>query len=127
MLIIWVEAQLARKDLKKTRKILIIIQRSNGDVFLSIGLIKSIFKFYNSPEIDLLVNDDTFQMASLLPHVSNILTFSYAKKTDNVMQGTDAGFIKFGSRVDIFLPLGTKVNVSLGDKVKGGVQIIAEK
>jgi len=43
------------------------------------------------------------------------------------MQGTDAGFIKFGSRVDIYLPLGTKVNVNLGDKVKGGVQVIAEK
>ncbi len=52
---------------------------------------------------------------------------NYAKEADKVLQGTDAGFIKFGSRVDVFLPLGTKVNVKLGDKVKGGVQIIAEK
>ncbi len=52
---------------------------------------------------------------------------NYAKEGDTVMQGTDAGFIKFGSRVDIYLPLGTKVNVNLGDKVKGGVQVIAEK
>ena len=44
-----------------------------------------------------------------------------------VTQGTDAGFIKFGSRVDLYLPLGTKVNVKLGDKVKGGVQVVAEK
>jgi phosphatidylserine decarboxylase len=52
---------------------------------------------------------------------------NYAKEGDTVVQGTDAGFIKFGSRVDIFLPIGTKVNVNLGDKVKGGVQVIAEK
>jgi phosphatidylserine decarboxylase len=52
---------------------------------------------------------------------------NYAKKDDKVIQGTDAGFIKFGSRVDVYLPLGTKLNVKLGDKVKGGVQVIAEK
>lgn len=52
---------------------------------------------------------------------------NYAKEGETVIQGTDAGFIKFGSRVDVYLPLGTKVNVKLGDKVKGGVQVIAEK
>ena len=52
---------------------------------------------------------------------------NYAKEGDQVVQGTDAGFIKFGSRVDVYLPLGTKINVKLGDKVKGGVQVIAEK
>ena len=52
---------------------------------------------------------------------------NYAIEGDNVVQGSDAGFIKFGSRVDLYLPLGTKVNVALGDKVKGGIQVIAEK
>lgn len=52
---------------------------------------------------------------------------NYATEGEEVVQGTDAGFIKFGSRVDVFLPLGTKVNVKIGDKVKGGVQVIAEK
>lgn len=52
---------------------------------------------------------------------------NYAKEGEEVIQGTDAGFIKFGSRVDIFLPLNTKLNVQLGDKVKGGIQVIAEK
>jgi phosphatidylserine decarboxylase len=52
---------------------------------------------------------------------------NYAKEGDSVLQGTDAGFIKFGSRVDVYLPIGTKINVNLGDKVKGGVQVIAEK
>jgi len=52
---------------------------------------------------------------------------NYAVEGDEVIQGTDAGFIKFGSRVDLFLPLGTELNVKLGDKVKGGLQVIAEK
>ena len=52
---------------------------------------------------------------------------NYAKVGDTAVQGEDAGFIKFGSRVDVYLPLGTKVKVQLGDKVKGGVQVIAEK
>ena len=49
---------------------------------------------------------------------------NYANEGDNVVQGTDAGFIKFGSRVDIFLPLDTKINVKLNQKVKGGIDFI---
>ena len=52
---------------------------------------------------------------------------NYAEEGENVIQGTDAGFIKFGSRVDVFLPLDTKLAIKIGDKVKGGVQVIAEK
>ncbi len=52
---------------------------------------------------------------------------NYAEKGNEVVQGTDAGFIKFGSRVDVFLPLGTKIDVKIGDTVKGGVQVIAQK
>lgn len=52
---------------------------------------------------------------------------NYAKVGDTVLQGTDAGFIKFGSRVDVFLPIGTKINVKLGEKVVGGVKVIAEQ
>ncbi len=50
---------------------------------------------------------------------------NYAKPSMNIIQGEDAGFIKFGSRVDLFLPLNTKIKVNLNDKVKGGEQIIA--
>ena len=50
---------------------------------------------------------------------------NYAEKDMQVVQGSDAGFIKFGSRVDLFLPLGTNINVKLNEKVKGGEQIIA--
>lgn len=52
---------------------------------------------------------------------------NYAKVGETVVQGEDAGFIKFGSRVDVFLPLGTKINVQLNQTVKGGVDVIAEK
>ena len=51
---------------------------------------------------------------------------NYAKEGQTVTQGTDAGFIKFGSRVDLFLPLDTKLKVKLNQKVKGGECIIAE-
>ena len=52
---------------------------------------------------------------------------NYAEEGMHVTQGTDAGFIKFGSRVDLFLPLGTKINVKLKDKAIGGKTIIAIK
>ncbi|HEU0135770.1 MAG TPA: phosphatidylserine decarboxylase family protein [Flavobacterium sp.] len=52
---------------------------------------------------------------------------NYAKEGMQVVQGTDAGFIKFGSRVDLYLPLGTEVNVRIGQKVIGGTTIIATK
>ena len=52
---------------------------------------------------------------------------NYAEEGMEVVQGTDAGFIKFGSRVDLFLPLGTPLDVALNDVVKGGVQTIAHK
>lgn len=52
---------------------------------------------------------------------------NYAKKGVAVNQAEDSGFIKFGSRVDVFLPLNTKVNVSLNEIVKGGITILAEK
>ncbi|MCJ8211761.1 phosphatidylserine decarboxylase family protein [Mucilaginibacter sp. RS28] len=50
----------------------------------------------------------------------------YVKEGDQVEQGGQFGFIKFGSRVDIFLPLGSKVNVNLGEVVKGGRTVLAE-
>ena len=52
---------------------------------------------------------------------------NYAKVGDLAEQGKDAGFIKFGSRVDLFLPIGTKVNVKLNQNVKGGITVIASK
>ena len=49
----------------------------------------------------------------------------YAKKGQKCLQGQDMGFIKFGSRVDLFLPLDSKINIELNDIVKGGQTVIA--
>ena len=50
----------------------------------------------------------------------------YGNENEVVKQGEQCGFIKFGSRVDILLPLGTKINVMLNDLVQGGTTVIAE-
>lgn len=52
---------------------------------------------------------------------------NYAEEGETAIQGEDAGFIKFGSRVDLFLPLDTKLNVQLNQTVKGGVDVVAMK
>ncbi len=50
----------------------------------------------------------------------------YSEKGDTANAGYEYGFIKFGSRLDVFLPLETKIHVKIGDKTKGGIQKIAE-
>lgn len=50
---------------------------------------------------------------------------NYLEEGEAVVQGKDMGFIKFGSRVDLFLPIGTDINVQIGDKVKGNRTLIA--
>jgi len=52
---------------------------------------------------------------------------NYAEEGQDVSQTGESGFIKFGSRVDVFLPLDAKINVSLNQKVTGGVSILASK
>lgn len=49
----------------------------------------------------------------------------YASRRQNVIQGKDSGFIKFGSRVDVVLPLDADIRVKVGDSAKGGEQILA--
>ncbi|MDD2529720.1 MAG: phosphatidylserine decarboxylase family protein [Bacteroidales bacterium] len=49
----------------------------------------------------------------------------YAKMDQQVHQGEELGFIKFGSRVDVFIPLESNVHVELEDKVKGGLSVLA--
>ena len=50
----------------------------------------------------------------------------YVKEGQPVEQGQEMGFIKFGSRVDVFLPLDAEINVKIGDRTKGGVTVLAE-
>ncbi|MCA1740960.1 MAG: phosphatidylserine decarboxylase [Bacteroidales bacterium] len=50
---------------------------------------------------------------------------TYSKKGEKVLQGDELGFIKFGSRVDIFLPIDTEVNVEMFDQVRASRTILA--
>lgn len=52
---------------------------------------------------------------------------NYAKVDDKAVQGSDSGFIKFGSRVDLYFPLDADIKVKLNQKVKGGETVIATK
>jgi len=51
---------------------------------------------------------------------------TYAKNKNTVKACEELGFIKFGSRVDIFLPVGTKITTKLNQEVKGGISILAK-
>jgi len=51
----------------------------------------------------------------------------YVKEGDNMKQTQQLGFIKFGSRVDVFFPVGTKLNVKPGDVVTGGITVLAQE
>lgn len=76
-----------------------------------------------------VIENDTFG-AILYRQIAGALArriVNYAQEGMQVVQGTDAGFIKFGSRVDLFLPLGTPINVVLNQKAIGGKTIIASK
>lgn len=91
-------------------KILIIIQRSNGDVFLSSPLIKALYASYNHPKIDLLVNDDTLAIAKTLNHVDTIHYFSYKKKKENPIR-QEANIIK-----TIYKKYDLSINLTASDR-----------
>ena len=91
--------------MKKTKKIIIIIQRSNGDVFLSYSLIKELYEYYDSPYIDLLVNDDTGPIAELIPFIRNIYTFSYYEKKNNRWRQEKNLFVTIFRKYDLSINL----------------------
>lgn len=50
----------------------------------------------------------------------------YVKEGQPIRQNEEFGFIRFGSRVDIYFPLGTRIDVNIGDKVQGGITVLAK-
>ena len=71
--------------------------------------------------------DDNIEI--LIRQVAGILArriVSYFKPGQKILQGEELGFIKFGSRVDLLLPLNVKINVVLNQKVKGNKTVIAQ-
>lgn len=73
---------------------------------------------YKSGEKEMLVKQIAGALAKRI--------VNYLKPGDSVKQAEEMGFIKFGSRVDLLLPLGTKIEVGLNQKVKGGVTVLAK-
>jgi phosphatidylserine decarboxylase len=71
----------------------------------------------NEDEIEVLVRQIAGKVARRI--------VSYLDEGDEVAQGSELGFIKFGSRVDLYLPLDAQIDVKLGQKVKGGKTVIA--
>lgn len=71
---------------------------------------------YRSGEREILVKQIAGALAKRI--------VNYLKPGDQVEQGSEMGFIKFGSRVDLLLPLDTNVEVKLNQKVKGGVTVL---
>ncbi|MCC6385490.1 MAG: phosphatidylserine decarboxylase family protein [Bacteroidia bacterium] len=69
------------------------------------------------------------QKSLLLRQIAGVLArriVYYPHEGDMVKQSTELGFIKFGSRVDLFLPLDTKLHITLNEKTIGGVTVIGE-
>jgi len=89
----------------KPKKILIIIQRSNGDVFLSLSLIKAIHNHYEAVQLDLLINEDTLAIADLFPYINSIHTFSYIKKQKRRFHQEKNLFFKLFKKYDLSINL----------------------
>jgi phosphatidylserine decarboxylase len=76
-----------------------------------------------------IVVEDQNNRAILIRQIAGALAKRivwYLQAGEEVKQGEELGFIKFGSRVDVFIPLDAKVKVNLGEKTKGGVTVLAE-
>ena len=71
----------------------------------------------SNPKADVLVKQIAGALAKRI--------VNYSVVGEDAKQNEQLGFIKFGSRVDLLLPLGTPVNVKIGDKVKNGVSVLA--
>jgi heptosyltransferase-3 len=87
------------------QKILIVVQRSNGDVFLSSPLVEGLFRAYGGPQIDLLVNDDTVAIARSLPHIRQIHTYSYRERAAGKKGQTLGLYRKLFRKYDLAISL----------------------
>ena len=69
--------------------------------------------------------DHTVVFRQIAGYVARRIVY-YCKEGDQAKAGHEFGFIKFGSRMDVFLPLDTEILCKIGDKTKGGIDIIAK-
>ena len=110
---------------RAVRRILVIVQRSNGDVFLSSPLIEALFNAYDRPRIDLLVNSDTLAIAETLPHIEEIHLFSYNEPGKGRGAQTSGLLKKIARRYDLSINLTASDRSVLLALVSGRVTISA--
>jgi phosphatidylserine decarboxylase len=75
-----------------------------------------------------VVIENSLHNAIMVRQIAGVLArriVCYAKEGEKVLQGQELGFIKFGSRIDLFLPADAKLKVRIGDKVSGKTSVIA--
>jgi phosphatidylserine decarboxylase len=75
-----------------------------------------------------VVIEDKYKRQILVRQIAGVVArriICYAKEGNEAKQNTELGFIRFGSRVDLFFPAGTKIDVELGQKTKGTQTVIA--
>jgi phosphatidylserine decarboxylase len=73
----------------------------------------------------MVIENDTFEVMvrQIAGKLARRIVY-YVEEGDELEKGGEFGFIKFGSRIDLYLPLDTKINVKIGEKVRGGETII---
>ncbi|NTU58012.1 MAG: glycosyltransferase family 9 protein [Chlorobiaceae bacterium] len=106
------------------QRILVIVQRSNGDVFLSSPLIEALYHTYGSPDIDLLVNSDTLAIARTLPHIREIHQFSYTDP-DGRWRQTSRLIGKIARNYDLSINLTTSDRSVVFAMLSGSISISA--
>lgn len=107
------------------RRILVVVQRSNGDVFLSSPLIEALFRVYGAPRIDLLVNSDTLAIAETLPHINEIHQFSYTDPGKGRFAQTSELIKKIARRYDLSINLTTSDRSVIFALLAGHISISA--
>ena len=106
------------------RKILIIVQRSNGDVFLSTPLIETLHERYENAKIEMLVNRDTLAIAKTLPHIDAIFTYDYGWKREGAVRRLkeEAALVK-----RIFRKYDLAINLTASDRSVLYARLAAKK
>ena len=95
--------------------------------FAEVAVLNGVELYRNSEVTDIRKTEKGFEI--MFRQIAGIMArriVAPVKEGDTAKQGEQFGFIKFGSRVDMFFPLDTKICVKVGDKVKGGLDIIAD-
>ncbi len=108
---------------EKISRILVIIQRYNGDVFLGSPLIDSLKTTCKNARIDLLVNEDTLPIARTIQHINDVYTFSYRNRTRSTLslltkiyRRYDIGIsLTASDRSVLFAVLGGSISISAID------------